>query len=196
MAKGDFRGFSMNSSHVLGAVAALILSAGLFDAAPAHADTVFDFTGTCDSGCTGTASGVLTLVDFFDDDNGTVNDSTFISFEYTSSSRTFLITRADGGSANGLLYDDGRAFGGLFISSSTGLPSFEASPQDFGMTPEEFAATTTPDPGTDDVGSSFRFVQVSGAIPEPSTWAMMLLGFAGLGYAGWRKVKQAAVARV
>jgi choice-of-anchor C domain-containing protein len=27
---------------------------------------------------------------------------------------------------------------------------------------------------------------VSIAIPEPSTWAMMLLGFAGLGYAGYR----------
>lgn len=25
-----------------------------------------------------------------------------------------------------------------------------------------------------------------GAVPEPSTWAMLLLGFAGLGYAGWR----------
>ena len=26
----------------------------------------------------------------------------------------------------------------------------------------------------------------SPAIPEPSTWAMMLLGFAGLGFAGYR----------
>jgi hypothetical protein len=25
------------------------------------------------------------------------------------------------------------------------------------------------------------------AVPEPSTWAMMLLGFAGLGYAGYRR---------
>jgi hypothetical protein len=29
-------------------------------------------------------------------------------------------------------------------------------------------------------------------IPEPSTWAMMLLGFAGLGYAGYRQTKRAS----
>jgi hypothetical protein len=27
----------------------------------------------------------------------------------------------------------------------------------------------------------------SGAVPEPSTWAMLGIGFAGLGFAGWRK---------
>jgi PEP-CTERM motif len=31
-------------------------------------------------------------------------------------------------------------------------------------------------------------------VPEPSTWAMMLLGFAGLGYAGYRKTKNARTA--
>ena len=30
--------------------------------------------------------------------------------------------------------------------------------------------------------------------PEPSTWAMMLLGFAGLGFAGYRKAKNARFA--
>jgi hypothetical protein len=30
---------------------------------------------------------------------------------------------------------------------------------------------------------------VASGVPEPSTWAMMLLGFAGLGYAGYRKRK-------
>ena len=30
-------------------------------------------------------------------------------------------------------------------------------------------------------------VSVSSAVPEPSTWAMMLLGFAGLGFAGYRR---------
>ena len=28
-------------------------------------------------------------------------------------------------------------------------------------------------------------------VPEPSTWAMMLLGFAGLGFAGYRHARKA-----
>ena len=35
-------------------------------------------------------------------------------------------------------------------------------------------------------GFGFDFA-VGGAVPETSTWAMMLLGFAGLGYAGYRR---------
>jgi hypothetical protein len=31
-------------------------------------------------------------------------------------------------------------------------------------------------------------------VPEPSTWAMMLVGFAGLGFAGWRGSQTAALA--
>jgi hypothetical protein len=29
-------------------------------------------------------------------------------------------------------------------------------------------------------------VTVASGVPEPSTWAMILLGFAGLGFAGYR----------
>ena len=32
------------------------------------------------------------------------------------------------------------------------------------------------------------------AVPEPSTWAMMLLGFAGLGFAGYRRARRAGAA--
>jgi PEP-CTERM motif len=32
----------------------------------------------------------------------------------------------------------------------------------------------------------------SPAVPEPSTWAMMLLGFAGLGFAGYRRTRKPA----
>ena len=31
---------------------------------------------------------------------------------------------------------------------------------------------------------------VSGAVPEPSTWAMMLIGFGGLGFAGYRSTRK------
>jgi PEP-CTERM motif len=34
---------------------------------------------------------------------------------------------------------------------------------------------------------SLVFSPAVGAIPEPSTWAMMLIAFAGMGYAGWRQ---------
>ena len=46
-----------------------------------------------------------------------------------------------------------------------------------------------------DSGSSFKFSPLVGAptpAPEPSTWAMMLLGFAGLGFAGYRASRRTA----
>jgi len=44
----------------------------------------------------------------------------------------------------------------------------------------------------------FKQPRVSGisgvtVVPEPSTWAMMLLGFAGLGFAGYRKTNRATL---
>jgi hypothetical protein len=38
-------------------------------------------------------------------------------------------------------------------------------------------------------GFGFDFA-VGGAVPEPSTWAMMLIAFAGLGYAGYRRARE------
>ncbi len=32
------------------------------------------------------------------------------------------------------------------------------------------------------------FTPIGPPVPEPSTWALMLLGFAGLGFAGWRRM--------
>ena len=52
--------------------------------------------------------------------------------------------------------------------------------------------------GTDIVGRrpgrpafNAAFSLSGAAVPEPSTWAMMLLGFAGLGFAGYRRARKA-----
>jgi len=36
-------------------------------------------------------------------------------------------------------------------------------------------------------------VSLSSSAPEPSTWAMLLVGFAGLGYAGFRKRSRSVI---
>lgn len=41
-------------------------------------------------------------------------------------------------------------------------------------------------------GAAFDYGLV-GNVPEPSTWALMLLGFAGLGFAGYRGAKPTSI---
>ena len=51
--------------------------------------------------------------------------------------------------------------------------------------------------GTDIVGAgafNAAFSLSGSVVPEPSTWAMMLLGFAGLGFAGYRRARKAGAA--
>jgi hypothetical protein len=37
---------------------------------------------------------------------------------------------------------------------------------------------------------------IAGGVPEPSTWALMLLGFAGLGYTGYRQARKPSAAAI
>jgi PEP-CTERM motif len=170
-------------------VAGLFLTVVLFQAAPARAEVVFDFSGTCELNCLGTASGILTLADSYV--FGTlITDAEFVSFDYSSSSRSFDIISADDPGLIGGLNADGSFFTGEVVFADAGnTPAFIA-------TGNGFEAITEQDSNTNDFGSSATFTLASGAVPEPSTWAMLLLGFAGLGFAGWRRVRQTAVARV
>jgi hypothetical protein len=50
------------------------------------------------------------------------------------------------------------------------------------------------DPNNLQVSAAPEFVTVGSSVPEPSTWAMMLLDFAGLGFAFRRSRRKAALA--
>jgi hypothetical protein len=64
-------------------------------------------------------------------------------------------------------------------------PAADDNPQSLGIT-----ATLTP---FGSVALNGNGIENVSAVPEPSTWAMMLLGFAGLGFAGYRASRKTAV---
>ena len=47
-----------------------------------------------------------------------------------------------------------------------------------------------------DIHTDGSFSTAAGAVPEPSTWAMMLIGFAGVGYAGYRSARKRSMAAI
>jgi hypothetical protein len=164
----------------------------------ASANIVFDFSGTCDlEGCpatTDTATGVLTLTDdYVYGTNMTL--ATFVSFTYSSNDSDLLfapITKANVGFVQGGLNSDGSFSDASFDQVSVLVDNgrdFTALPGDFFVRGDVSFHTNG--------GTTFTFTNVTpppAAVPEPSTWAMMALGFAGLGFMGWRSRKTSAVA--
>jgi hypothetical protein len=84
--------------------------------------------------------------------------------------------------------------------SAAGVFSFVSDAADFSMFDiiKTVAETSSPLDITADLLSAadrangftaFFQSDVEGTVPEPSTWAMMLLGFAGLGFFGYRKAR-------
>jgi PEP-CTERM motif len=47
--------------------------------------------------------------------------------------------------------------------------------------------------GAQDPSGTANVFQVASAVPEPSTWAMLLLGFAGLGFMAYRRQSKPAL---
>ena len=78
----------------------------------------------------------------------------------------------------------------LFINNFTTTPTFKQ----VGYTQTAVSSDNlfyTPDPGGT---GSVTVTPISSGVPEPSTWAMMLAGFAGLGFLGYRQTAKARVA--
>jgi hypothetical protein len=59
-----------------------------------------------------------------------------------------------------------------------------------------FTANQAAGPGGTITASFTETANSAGVIPEPSTWAMMLIGLAGLGFAGYRRSRKSAALAV
>ena len=173
----------MKGSHL---IAAILAAAALFGSVPAHAvvieetQEVYDFTGVC-TDCMGTVSAQLVLKNYTP--GNPIQDSNFGSFTYDGSNKIpgFTVDASNFINITGNIPVNLPAPATVHITFTTG-------PGDFLSRSSGFWATQSSDFG---YTSSY-----SSAVPEPSTWALMLLGFAGLGVAAHRRarVTRAAVA--
>ncbi len=71
----------------------------------------------------------------------------------------------------------------------TGGPSFAFNGASAGLFSRGYSDQTIPVANNSGLVTGFTV-----AVPEPSTWAMMVLGFAGLGFAGYRASRRATAA--
>ena len=79
-----------------------------------------------------------------------------------------------------LIFPAGYVSGTPLSDSSTYL---DATISSLGLTPGDHVWNW----GSGEHADTFTIDVVAPPVPEPSTWAMMLLGFAGLGYAALRR---------
>ena len=99
-----------------------------------------------------------------------LRDDVSVSFSYANHTLSFSATNSDTAQS---------VSGSLAINLSTLGPSVFLG----------FTGATGANTSNQDI-SNFTFSTPS-VVPEPSTWAMMALGFAGLGFLGYRKTRSA-----
>jgi hypothetical protein len=137
----------------------------------------YTFTGVC-ADFTGDGIGTLTLENYVL--GQPLADGNFVSFSYHSNLISFSITAADLGFIQGIISGpfpstetvtiDGDQVGSFLESNTSGFWCAGVSCEG-------------------DLGSTHSWN--GAAAPEPSTWAMMLLGFAGLGIRSLSVVSEA-----
>ena len=157
----------------------------------AKASVIYDFEGICSSGCSGIATGVLTLEDTYTP--GTqVSDNDFISFSYSSSSGSFeipsdlalnrinnsILPTASETAVAWVEIDAVQDGTGLNACGLAGTPGYGQCPSDWA-----WSAEWTPNGITKDLGSSYTWTLQ--AVPIPS--AVWLFGSGLLGLIGFAR---------
>ena len=191
----------MNILNIAGLIAGALLAS-----APAHAVTVVDFSGTTE-GCFGTnctlassasdshlsfAGGTFTSIPAgpvnvgfgsFTMGNGTETyDTTFtldISFTAPAGSGSNTFDADVTGTVHG-------GSGGVTINFDNTAETFNYSGGSFTVSVNDLSISL----GDPNITGT---ITLTAGVPEPSTWAMMVLGFAGVGFMTYRR-KQNALA--
>lgn len=181
--------------------AALICFAACMNSASA-ASVTYDFilgpsaVGTI---TTDGSTGVLQTANILDFDitltvgSGTVNilgplsGPNFVQFGTDSQNNSLAFTAT----ATGLFFDFS-AVGGtpyLIFQSSDGYICFNGAAGNCNGSPGALAIATPGGQLVTPINANMEIatVAVTGAVPEPSTWAMMIFGFCGLGFLAYRR---------
>lgn len=162
---------------------------GCFGATCTASDHTLSFTGTSFSNVS--AGAVVDLGSFTLTNTGLFNPHAFLgeAFNLTVSLTSPISAGLDfSATVTGLI----TAIGGLvYIDFQPQSLSFGSN--QYTLTLEDVLLGTTLRYRTDidDLQGTFA---INSAIPEPTTWAMMLLGFAGLGFLGYRRKQASAMA--
>lgn len=148
--------------------------AGLSTPSGAAVEETFFFTGVC-TDCSGDVGATLVLENYTQGKQLAKGD--FISFSYSGSNLVpaFTISPSELFAISGVIPMDLPAPAQFSLEFTTLYSNFLSQPDGTWYVDHD-------DYGTNGVWS----------VPEPSTWAMMALGFAGLGFVGHRSRKRTA----
>jgi hypothetical protein len=176
-------------------LAALLLVAALSPTTPASANLVaVDYTFTCDlcgyaevdpqiTGTLTVSSGAVVSANLTTD-VGTFNN--ILPNQHTQSDGEYVLD-LQGPTANG---------GGSYVLELTlqdAVSLFSGQPTEINSAESILSLRLPNNGGSEDLGAVSGAFAIS-AVPEPSTWAMMLLGFVGLGFVAHRRRNQLSLA--
>ncbi len=129
----------------------------------------------------------LAVVDSLDGDTaGAPGSDTFANLFFGSSGNVPL---------GGTDPVSGAYFSGQDVAGSCATPYFSGAGQtwcDDGDGKQGYWGGTIIGVGGDGQSEQLYVRSASGVVPEPATWCMMLMGFAGLGFAGYRNSRKRA----